>query len=121
MKWAFIGVGNLSSSILRGGGDFFKNNPPLLYNPTRSKAENIAKECGGVVVELSEISNADIVIFGFKPEHYKGALPDLKKYIKKDATVISLLAATDLKVISTDFPRAGRIMTNTPCAVKKGI
>lgn len=60
------------------------------------------------------VAEADVIILGCKPFHYKGLYEEVKDTLSHEPLVLSLLAGITLKQLSIFTPNIARIMTNTP-------
>ncbi|MBC1418707.1 pyrroline-5-carboxylate reductase [Listeria fleischmannii] len=104
MKIGFIGVGNMSSAIIRGlvketdAADIF------IYNRTVTKAEALAKETGVMVKQTAAelIRAVDIVVLAVKPYVFELILPDLKEVLSEHKPlVVSIAAGLDLRTLAS--------------------
>ena len=117
MKILIWGCGSMSSSWALGlqesGLEF------ICYNPTPSKAQELAQKLKGVVWSGQDF---DAVVLGFKPQKLAEAEDELKKIIKPDTLVISLLAGVKMSRLKTAFNAPViRLMPNLLIAKGSGV
>lgn len=59
-------------------------------------------------------SEADVIILGCKPFHYKTIYDEIKDSLNQKPLLLSLLAGINIEQLSVYTPNVARIMTNTP-------
>lgn len=92
----------------------------LLYNPTRAKAEGLARRLKNA--ELWQGQSFDVVVLGFKPQKLSEAMEELTSLIKPETLVLSLLAGVKLEKLQRHFgPRVIRLMPNLAIAQGSGV
>lgn len=121
MKYGFIGVGNMASSIIKGmtspeGG--FDGKDIYGYNRTISKAEALSQSCKiNCCLNIEEaVEYADIIVIGIKPNGLSTLLPLIKNCIgNNNPLIISLAVGKTLdylqQFLEMDIPIA-RVMPN---------
>ena len=120
IRIGILGCGNMGSALARGIQSNFPEARFFLYTPTRVKAELLANEINGIVVEkLDEMpKDLDWYILGFKPQ----SLPEFSFRFSKDAKILSVLAGVNLTKLSSKFnlKKIARLMPNTPSSLGMG-
>lgn len=126
-KIAFIGAGNMAAAIVTG---LLAQNvcPPsdiACLGGSGASAQKLADRTGIrlATTPADLLSNADIVVIAFKPQHLANVDP-LISALTAGKLVISVLAAKTLARLSTAFPAARNIvrtMPNTPSAIGAGM
>lgn len=122
-----LGFGNMSSALVRQitqQGVLNKNQFYAVAHGEKSKS-NI-DELGIETFNEDEGLQFDAVFLGLKPQAYADILPLYKKYLKKGATIISMMAGVPIdniqKVVAGEqHYEVVRIMPNTPCAIGHGV
>lgn len=120
MKLAVLGCGNLATAVVSKLEGFEVHT----YTPSFTKAQKLAElKSGTAHKELSDIPSCDYIILGMKPQQFLDFAKDYKPLFKKESTVISLLAGTDVKTISEALgaEKIIRVMSNTPALIGKGL
>lgn len=106
MRYGFIGLGNMSSAILRGMvsasqpfGEFCG------YNPTVAKAEKLRDECGLIVCgsNAEVVDTSDVVVVAVKPQMLEGALAGLENRMQ-GKLLVSVVAGRSVEYFETRFP-----------------
>ncbi len=126
-KVFFIGVGAMGSTLIKGLIEsevvFSKN--IYAYDVDKDKLNGIVDMFGvnGVKSIKEGIDVSDIVLIAVKPQHIKGVLEEISKYIKHSQLVISIAAGIGLSILKKYLPDIPvvRIMPNTPAQVGSGI
>lgn len=117
MKILIWGCGSMSSSWalgLKDSGLVF-----ICYNPTPSKAVELAQKLKGTVWSGQDF---DAVVLGFKPQKLSEAENELKKIIKPDTLVISLLAGVKMTRLKSNFSSSVvRLMPNLLISTGSGV
>lgn len=60
------------------------------------------------------VSEADVIILGCKPFHYKSIYEEIKDSLSHKPLLLSLLAGINISQLTIYTPNVARIMTNTP-------
>lgn len=121
-----IGCGNMASAIVMGIHSGYQSLKFLTYNPTKSKAIDLAaKVKGEVVSSLDELDNVEYLLIGVKPQKFDELAAQLlasnidlsKKHI------ISMMASISIEAIKKklNVSNITRIMPNTPIFYGKGV
>ncbi len=103
MKVGFIGVGHMSSAIIRGLVREMRAEDIFVYNRTESKAELFASETGVQMKRTAEdlIRAVDVVVLAVKPYVFEFMLPDLKAILaEKKPLFISIAAGINLATLA---------------------
>lgn len=88
----------------------------------RERAASLAEEVGGSVAEsLAELAETDLIVIAVKPGALEAVAAELAP--AKPAALLSILAATPLARLATEFPDtpALRLMPNQPVEVRQGV
>jgi pyrroline-5-carboxylate reductase len=122
MKIAVIGCGVMGGAFAR---HFAKKHQVILFDRTLAQAQNLAKECRGVVAEniADAAAQADSILLGVKPKDLSGVAQVLSGALAKDKLVISMLAGVSLSVLKTHFPHSKllRVMPNLALTCGQGV
>lgn len=103
----------LALGLINSGLEF------ICYNPTNSKALDLAQKLKGVVWSGQDF---EAVVLGFKPQKLSEAESELKKIIKPSTLVISLLAGVKISHLKTAFDaQVVRLMPNLLIAQGSGV
>lgn len=83
MKYGFIGLGNMTTAIIKGmcnSGDF-DSSYIYGYNRTKSKTTKLATSYGiQATTSIEELmAKCDVIILGVKPQMLPDVLPEVKK------------------------------------------
>ncbi|TAG53470.1 MAG: pyrroline-5-carboxylate reductase [Cytophagales bacterium] len=125
MKIAILGCGNMGYSYAKA---FIRNKIVtketlfLLEKPEYAHPE--MKELGTVIYELnSEISTCEAIIFAVKPQDAHSVYPDLKKFIKPEQLLLTIMAGKTIEVLNENLGHKNivRAMPNTPAQIGFGI
>lgn len=127
-KIGFIGAGNMSSTIIGGLVNNFKdiNNTIYVTNRSREKAERV---CSKLNINLCEsnvelVETCDIIFLGVKPNMYPTVLREISPYVTRDKLIISIAAAITIDSIEDYFKQPMkiiRIMPNVAVTVGEGM
>lgn len=104
-----------------------ENTKIFLCDKDESKAEAVAKKCGGSVSDAREIAgNCDFIFMAVKPNIIKEAAAEIKDILaaRTGYTVVSMAAGVSLAALASAFGEGTpiiRIMPNTPTAVGSGM
>lgn len=122
-----IGAGKMGGALLQGwlASKVIKPSQLIILDPHPGEAARQAIENGALhITEPSKALNAvDYVLLGIKPQMFTSLAPPIAAHLPNNAVIISILAGTSLKSLSSAFPqqRHIRAMPNTPAAIGKGI
>lgn len=127
-KIGFIGAGNMSSTIIGGLNNNFKdiNNKIYVTNRSREKVESL---CNKLKVNLCESNidlakTCDIIFLAVKPDIYGTVLKEISPYVTDEKLIISLAAGITINNVEGYFKRAMkviRIMPNIAVTVGEGM
>ncbi len=127
MKIAIIGTGSMGGAFAKAWAS--SGHELVLYNRSRDKAEQLAKELeeAQVVPSLSEaLSEVAVVLFAVKPKdvvHLSRECSGLK-WQGPSPTIFSVLAGVSLRALQELFPWGGsffRSMPSLSIAYKRGV
>ena len=126
-KIAIIGCGNLGTSILNGliSSEHYSNKSITATRRTISSLEKYKNEGVHITADNSEaVQQADILLIGLKPFRILEVLAELKPYLTKDKTIVSLATGITISQIE-EVLGAGmsvyRAMPNTAADVKESL
>jgi pyrroline-5-carboxylate reductase len=128
MNIAFIGCGNMASSIAIELKSYSSSLGDTLsfftYTPSKTRALKLADKIGGVFIEnFSDFAayEIDYWILGFKPQQLASFLETDGKLLK-GKNIVSMLAAVDINKLEEAFSSQNiiRIMPNTPIKIGLG-
>lgn len=123
MVVGFIGSGNMAAAMARGwAGAEGKTPSQMLFTDSGSgRATALAEEVGGKAVESNEelVRRSDFVILAVKP----AALEGVAESLPAPRAVLSLLGATTLDKLASQFPESTvvRLMPNLGVEVGRGV
>ncbi len=125
-KIAFLGAGNLVSAMV--DGLLAQGCPPAdficLSGSGRTATALSARTGIGQATSLAQLlSEADLLVVAFKPQHLASADPQLAE-LTAGKLVVSVLAGKRLATLARTFPQARnviRAMPNTPAAIGAAI
>jgi pyrroline-5-carboxylate reductase len=126
-KIAIIGCGNLGTSILNGliSSEHYSNKSITATRRTISSLEKYKNEGVHITADNAEaVQQADILLIGLKPFRILEVLAELKPYLTKDKTIVSLATGITISQIE-EVVGAGmsvyRAMPNTAADVKESL
>jgi pyrroline-5-carboxylate reductase len=127
-KLGFIGTGTMGKAIVKGivaKGVIAPKNI-MIYDIDNKKSAEISQETNvNIAGDLNELCTfSQYILLCIKPNSFETVLPDLKDYLKKGTTIVSIAAGvtTDKirSLIGTDYDII-RTMPNTPLLVNEGM
>jgi len=127
MRIAIVGTGNMGEAILRGLlENLVQKTDITALTKTNQSAEALKSKYGvNTGISISEVTDADVIFIGVKPQSMDEVLPEIGKYAKKDSLIISLAVgvttATIAKKLKMKKPIVVRAMPNTPSLVGQGV
>jgi pyrroline-5-carboxylate reductase len=127
MKIAIVGCGNMGMAFARSfvQYDLVKRENLLLIEKSSERSEQLRNEKEGVVVDTigEAISAYDLVILSIKPQDFSSMAPELKKYLKPEQIVLSIMAGIPMSRIENELNHKAivRAMPNTPAMLGQGI
>ncbi len=119
-----FGCGNMVQSIFIPLFEINERLTFFTYTPNGIRALYMAEKTRGTQIDnLENIPKADIYVIGCKPQQFTDLAMSLKGKLSKDAIVLSMMAAVEIKDIQEKLghKQVARIMPNTPINVKKGV
>ncbi len=127
-KIGFIGSGTMTSTIIDGLVDSFKdiNNKIYVTNRSREKAEKLSSRLNINLCEsnIELVEKCDIIFLGIKPNVYEPVLKEIKSYINSKKLIISMAAGITIDDINKYFEesiKTIRIMPNVGVTVSEGM
>lgn len=122
MVVGFIGAGNMAAAMARGWHGSSPRPSRMLFTDSGSgRARALAEEVGGRAVASNEelVRDSDFVVLAVKP----AALDEVAASLPAPRAVLSLLGATPLERLTTDFPDSAvlRLMPNLGVEVRRGV
>ncbi len=127
MKIAIIGCGNMGMAFARSfiQYDLVKKDNLLLIEKNEERSEALQSAREGVVVSTinSQIGDYDLVILSVKPQDFSSISVELKKVLKHDQVVLSIMAGITIERIQNELNHqlVVRAMPNTPAMLGMGI
>ncbi|GEK30030.1 pyrroline-5-carboxylate reductase [Kurthia zopfii] len=117
MKYGWIGLGNMTTAIIKGMLHSNKYDKASQYgfNRTFEKTVKLQQELGIVACEdLSELLDCDVIVIGVQPQHMDDLLPKLKGQLNAQQVVVSIAAGKSLNTLqqAINHDRIIRIMPN---------
>jgi pyrroline-5-carboxylate reductase len=125
MKIAIIGCGNMGLTYAKAFlKDTIVTQDQLLLIEKNAELKDRLKPFGNVSNQIDErIGNYDIVILSIKPQDAKWVFSDLKKFLKPQQLIISIMAGITLASLQGSLNHTSiiRAMPNTPAQLGMGI
>ncbi len=122
-KIGFIGVGNMGGALARAAAK--GQNDIFLFDTDTQKAQALAKELGGTVLNAEDVCGCDYVFLGVKPQIIFGVLEKLSPIMaEKKPCIVSMAAGVKISQITEILgadAKIIRIMPNLPVAVGAGM
>ena len=124
MNVGFIGCGNMGGALAKA---ISRNSNTNIYisDNNRAKAEEFAKEIGGVAVDnITAATLADFLFIGVKPNYVSAVGEEISSSVKAGAVIVSMAAGVSTEQLSRYFgsdKKIIRIMPNTPVKVGCGM
>lgn len=124
-KVSFIGAGSMSEAIIAGIIKSNFLNPTQVFVTNRTNKERLNrlhKQYGVQVTHDKEavILGADIIVLSMKPADVMSAIDPIKKYIKPNQLIISVIAGISTDYLLTLFDKEVpiiRVMPNTSASI----
>lgn len=117
MRVGLIGAGNMASALARGWGD-----PVLVHDVDRGRAEALAAELGGEVVDSNAqlAGRADAILLAHKPAALEAVAAQVGGAAR---AVISILGGVPLAAVRAAYAPAPvvRMMPSMPVEVRAGV
>ncbi len=128
LKYGFIGAGNMGGAILRGAiaGGAVKAEETAVFGVRKDKLADTAAELGiAPYTDIQKITaDCKILIFGFKPQKFDEAVPQIAAAYTPDKVVVSMAAGISIDYLENYLGKDAkivRIMPNTPALVGEGM
>lgn len=127
MKIAFIGGGNMATSLIAGlAGQLTGAGSLHVVDPNAEALERLASQYGvstanGIDVQ---VSGADVIVLAVKPQQMREVAGQLKAWLGNQPLVLSIAAGIRINDLSRWLGGYGRIvraMPNTPALIAMGI
>lgn len=102
MKYGWIGLGSMTTAILKGMLQTQKYDHTSQYgfNRTYEKAVKLQQNLGIVACEdLSELLDCDVIVIGVQPQHMDDLLPKLRGQLNAQQVVVSIAAGKSLNTL----------------------
>lgn len=124
-KIAFIGAGSMSEAIIAGIIKSNFLNPAQVFVTNRTNKERLETLHKRYNVQVSHdqesvILGADIVVLSMKPADVTSAVDSIRKYIKPNQLIISVIAGISTSYLLTLFDQevpVVRVMPNTSASI----
>ena len=127
LSLAIIGPGVMAEAILNNllSKQIFQPSKITVSGPETERVHELHQKYG-VIPETNNINatqKADVVLLCVKPQNLTKVLEGLRKQLKKDALLISIVAGASIEKISQtiEHPNIVRSMPNTPAQIGEGI
>lgn len=128
MKVAFIGLGNMGTSLAKAVAKEVASTDLLLVNRSPQKVEEFISQYGGTASGLEEaFKEAEVIFLGVKPYQICPLLEEYQDILgqRSNLLLVSMAAGLELEkmtdVIQNDQVDLIRIMPNTPVAIGQGV
>ncbi len=126
--FGFIGCGNMGAPLAKSAAETLGGSQILLANRTKAKADALAAQIGGQVMDNATLAaNADMIFLGVKPQMMADMLADIAPVLAGRSTPFVLVTMAAGLTIARIREMAGgqypviRIMPNTPAAIGQGM
>ena len=119
----FIGGGNMATAMIEGL-EGLDSAPDICVVDPNEQAQIRHAQAGRLTAKsIAELEEAQRVVLAFKPQHFPGALVDLRAALGEGALIISIMAGISTETIARGLPgvRVVRVMPNTPMSVGWGM
>ena len=127
-KLAFIGAGNMSSSIIRGLVKNGKAAPSMIFaSDIDVKKLNALNEELGIQAasgNIEAVEDADYIFMCVKPDKMPSVCHELRNYVSPSSVIVSIAAGitqADLRRFFGSDKKIIRIMPNLPISVGEGM
>jgi len=122
MTLGVIGCGNMGTAIL---SRIHKDYDIYVCEKNKQRSVMLRRRYKVKTVDLSLLASSSKIIFlAVKPQDLEGVLADLKKYLKGDEIIVSIVAGITCSYIEKRLkgkPRVIRSMPNLPVQIGQGI
>lgn len=102
MKYGWIGLGSMTTAILKGmlHSKKYDHASQYGYNRTYEKTLKLQKELDIIACQdLSELLDCDVLVIGVQPQHMDDLLPKLKGQLNAQQVVVSIAAGKSLNTL----------------------
>lgn len=118
----FIGSGNMAAAMARGWASGSHGPEQMLFTDSGSgRATALAEEVGGSAIKSNAdlVEESDFIVLAMKP----GSLVEVAEVLPVPKAVLSLLGATRLPALTSQFPDSTvlRLMPNLAVEVNRGV
>ncbi|MGE7927331.1 pyrroline-5-carboxylate reductase [Lysinibacillus xylanilyticus] len=118
MKYGFIGLGNMTTAIIKGMCNSRDFDPTFIYgyNRTKAKTTKLAASYGIQAASSIEdiMSNCDVIILGVKPQMLPDVLPEVKKHLQDNHVIVSIAAGKNISYFQGYLSEATPIVRVMP-------
>ena len=117
MKYGFIGLGNMTTAIIKGmiQSNQFQANDIYGYNRSSNKTEKLVNDYQITgCTTLEEVMKADVIILGVQPQSFPSLLPKINELLTDGQVVISIAAGKSIEYLESALPRATSIIRVMP-------
>jgi pyrroline-5-carboxylate reductase len=127
MKIAIVGCGNMGMAFARSfiQYDLVKKDNLFLIEKSPERCQTLQNSKEGIVVDTinDAIGEQDIVILSVKPQDFSSVSKELKKVLRADQIVLSIMAGITIERIQAELNHkmVVRAMPNTPAMIGMGI
>ena len=128
MKVAFIGLGNMGTSLAKAVAKEVASADLLLVNRSPQKVEEFISQYGGTASDLEQVfQEAEVIFLGVKPYQICPLLEEYQDILaqRTNLLLVSMAAGLELEqmasVVKNERLGLIRIMPNTPVAIGQGV
>jgi len=124
---AFIGCGTMGEAMVKGllREDLVHPRQIVASHPRAERCLELENRYGVNVTDANSeaATEATFVVIAVKPQFLAEVVADLDGVLRKDATVVSVVAGATMARLGSDFGvgRVVRVMPNTPAQIGRGI
>lgn len=122
-KIVFLGAGSMAEALIGGWVEKSCVRPQQIYVTNRSdqaRLQNLQEKYGvGILPSMSDIHDADLIIFAMKPKDVQSAMASIRPYISNDTAILSVLAGIAIETIQEGLGERpiARVMPNTSATI----
>jgi pyrroline-5-carboxylate reductase len=124
---AFVGCGMMGEAMVKGllREGLVDPRQIVASHPRAERCLELENRYGVKVTDDNSeaVADATFVVVAVKPQFLAEVVADLKGAVKKDATVVSVVAGATMASLGSDFgvSRVVRVMPNTPAQIGRGM
>ena len=124
---AFVGCGMMGEAMVKGllRQGLVDPRQVIASHPRAERCLELENRYGIAVTDDNRdaVTEATIVVIAVKPQFLAEVVSDLSGAVKKDATVVSVVARAGMARLGSDFrvKRVVRVMPNTPAQIGRGM